>query len=109
MKLLSLIKRRFVENMTFARNHFTLFIIFGAVMLLFGVVGIVGSFLAAFWLNGLCGTHFDLSHCWQGVGAIASGVATLWTVAQASNKKYEIDSSLNSKQGEKPNEKELDK
>lgn len=109
MKFLTSLKKRFVENMTFARDHFTLFVLFGAVMLLFGVIGIVGSFLAAFWLNGLCGTHFDLSHCWQGVGAIASGVATLWTVAQASNKKYEIDSSFNSKQGEKPCDMETKK
>jgi len=102
MKFIAFIKKQFIKHMSWVREQFNLFVILTGVLLLAGVVLLVGSFLAGFWLNGLCGTHFDLSHCWQGVGAIATGVATLWTVANAAMKKYEIDSSLNSKQGEMP-------
>lgn len=109
MAWLSKLKKNFVVNMTWFKDQISLWVIFAGVSLVFAVFAVIASFLAGFWLNGLYGYKFDLSCCWQGVGAIASGVATLWTVAQAVIKKYEIDSTVNSKPGEMPsvpNEKE---
>lgn len=102
MPWLSKLKKNFVANMTWFKDQISLWVIFAGVSMVFSVFAMIASFLAGFWLNGLYGYKFDLSCCWQGVGAIASGVATLWTVAQAVIKKYEIDSSLNSNPGEPP-------
>ncbi len=88
--------------MTWVQDRLGLIVIFGGICLALGVAAIVISFLAAFWLNGLYGYKFEWGTCWQGFGAVATGVGTLWTVAQAAMKKYEIDSRLNSKRGEMP-------
>ena len=92
--------------MTWVKDQLTLIVIFGGLSMAFSAFAMIASFLVGFWLNGLYGYKFELAVCWQGVGAVASGVATLWTVAQAVLKKYEIDSSLNSSPGEMPEVKE---
>lgn len=62
------------------------------------------SFLIGFWSNGLFGTRFEIGACITGIGAIATGVGTLWVTARGVMDKYRIDSELNSKQGEMPDE-----
>lgn len=104
MKLLALIKRRFVQHTTWVLNHFNLCIVSAAAFLLLWIVLLMASFLFGYWCNGLFGTKFEISACITGVGALATGVGTLWVTAKGVMDKYRIDSELNSKQGEMPNE-----
>ena len=104
MKLLALIKKRFVSTTTWMRSHYDLCVISAGAMLLMWLFLLMLSFLIGFWSNGLFGTRFEIGACITGIGAIATGVGTLWVTAKGVMDKYRIDSELNSKQGEKPDE-----
>lgn len=104
MKLLALIKKRFVSTTTWIRSHYDLCVISAGAMLLMWLFLLMLSFLIGFWSNGLFGTRFEIGACITGIGAIATGVGTLWVTAKGVMDKYRIDSELNSKQGEKPDE-----
>ena len=102
MKLLALLKRRFVSTTTWIRSHYDLCVISAGAMLLLWLFLLMLSFLIGFWANGLFGTRFEINACITGIGAIATGVGTLWVTAKGVMDKYRIDSELNSKQGEMP-------
>ena len=104
MKLLALLKRRFVSTTTWARDHFDLCLFGAGIVLLTWLFLFAFSCLVGFWLNGLFGFKFEIMACVTGIGAITTGVGTLWVTAKGVMDKYRIDSELNSKQGEKPDE-----
>lgn len=60
------------------------------------------SWLMGFWLNGLCGTQFELASCWQGLLGVVGAVPSLYGLVKQALGKYRIDSELNSKEGERP-------
>ena len=60
------------------------------------------SWLVGYWLNGLCGYHFELSSCWQGLLGVIGAVPSIYGLVRQSLGKYRIDSELNSPAGAPP-------
>ena len=102
MKLLALIKRRFINTTTWVRDHFDLCLFGSCIVLMTWLFLFAFSCFVGFWLNGLFGFKFEIMACVTGIGAITTGVGTLWVTAKGVMDKYRIDSELNSKQGEMP-------
>lgn len=106
MKFLALLKRRFISTTTWGRDHYDLCLFGGAIFMLLWLCLFMGSAFIGYWLNGLFGFRFEISVCITGIGAVATGISTLWVTAKSVMEKYRIDSELNSKQGVKPDIKE---
>lgn len=54
------------------------------------------SILLCFWLNGLCGYHFEMGVGISGIATIAAAGATIYGIARAAQAKYVTDSKYNS-------------
>lgn len=61
---------------------------------LFAAAVVLVSWLYGYWSNGLCGTHFEINSCWQGVSACGMGLVGLF--------KWLVDSTKNSPDGTYP-------
>nr|DAW54614.1 MAG TPA: hypothetical protein [Caudoviricetes sp.] len=46
------------------------------------------SWLAGYWCNALFGTHFELSSCWAGIGAIGTALGVVVGLGKAAWTKY---------------------
>lgn len=66
------------------------------------LVTVVLSWLYGYWSNGILGTHFEISSCWTGVGAIAAAFASIVGLAKAAWTKYSQDSQFNTLNGHMP-------
>lgn len=73
-----------------------------SVALMFFILIIVGCFVLGYFLNGLFGYKFAIDSVWQGVTAVAAGIATLYNMNKNHLDKYKIDSELNSEKGKAP-------
>lgn len=61
---------------------------------LFAASIVLVSWVYGYWSNGLCGTHFEINSCWQGISACGVGLVGLF--------KWLVDSATNSPRGQFP-------
>lgn len=66
------------------------------------ILFVLFSWGVGYYLNGLAGYKFDLGSIWQGLGACATAIGSLLTLAGVNLGKQYIDSKFNSPMGEKP-------
>ena len=66
------------------------------------VLFVLMSWGVGYYRNGLYGTRFDLGSVWQSLGACATAIDSLLTLAGVNLGKKYIDSKFNSPLGEKP-------
>lgn len=85
-----------------AQVHWFAVIIFMICMMMNYLVLVMLSWLYGFWSNGLYGTKFDLSSCWQGITVVITGFGGIAALGKTALAKYDIDSKVNSKEGEIP-------
>lgn len=91
-------KNKFITFCNWAQANWLALVIFLTVLWCVMLLVVAGSWLVAFWLNGLFGYKFELGSCWQGVGAIAAAFAGIIGLAKAGWTKWLIDSEHNSPQ-----------
>lgn len=89
-------KKRIVALGQWGQKHWLqLIVIMGVVMMTFLVLVLI-SWLIGYWANALLGMRFELTSCWSGVAAVASGMATIVGLGKACWTKYGYDSRFNS-------------
>lgn len=85
------------DNLFLKRHIALICMVFG----LLAAIVVLFSWTYGYWSNGLYGTKFDISSCWQGISACGVGLVGLF--------KWLIDSSHNSPPGQFPDTKGEDK
>lgn len=96
------IKRNILRLGRWAQANQETLLIFVASIILFFTLIWCASLLAAFWMNGLYGTKFELNAAYGFLTIMSTAVTTLGTLAYNIHSKYKIDSTYNSKEGELP-------
>ena len=95
-------KKKIIALGQWGQKHWLqLIVIMGVVMMTFLVL-VLASWLIGYWANALLGTRFELTSCWSGVAAVASGMATIVGLSKACWTKLSIDSQYNSPIGRPP-------
>lgn len=100
--MITAIKRNILKLGRWAQANQETLLIFVASIILFFTLIWCASLLAAFWMNGLYGTKFELNAAYGFLTIMATAVTTLGTLAYNIHSKYKIDSTFNSKEGELP-------
>lgn len=95
-------KEKFVSLCDWAQAHWLALVIFMTLAWGGMLIVVAFSWLYGYWSNGLLGTKFDLGSCWQGIGAILTGFASIAALAKAAWTKYQADSEFNTPLGEIP-------
>ena len=76
-------KKRIVALGQWGQKHWLqLIVIMGVIMMVFLVLVLI-SWIIGYWANALMGTRFELTSCWSGDAAVASGIATIVGVGKA--------------------------
>jgi len=99
------VKDKVLQFADWAEEHWIALIIILSIVMMFFLCSILASWLAGFWLKALYGMNFELSSCWQGVTAIATGLVTIISLGGACWAKYKTDSKYNSAPGQMPGQK----
>ena len=95
-------KNKIIRLGEWGKKHWLqLIVIMGVIMMVFLVLVLI-SWLIGYWANALMGTRFELTSCWSGVAAVASGIATIVGLGKACWPKLSIDSQYNSPIGRPP-------
>ena len=95
-------KSNILDMANWSKHHLSQIIILAGVIILFLVVLVLFSWFVGFYANGFYGLKFDLGSVWQGLGACATAISGLLTVAGVQLGKHYVDSRYNSAAGEKP-------
>ncbi|KMO85247.1 hypothetical protein AB840_14660 [Megasphaera cerevisiae DSM 20462] len=93
-------KQKIITFAEWSEEHWIALVIILSVVMMIFLFLILGSWLAGYWLKALYGMNFELGSCWQGVTAVATGLATIISLGGACWAKYRTDSKYNSPLGQ---------
>lgn len=95
-------KHRITQLAKWSKQHASELITLIGLLICCFVLFVLMSWGVGYYRNGLYGTRFDLGSVWQGLGACATAIGSLLTLAGVNLGKKYIDSKFNSPLGEKP-------
>ena len=95
-------KHRIAQLAKWSKAHASELVTLIGLLICVFVLFVLLSWGVGYYSNGLYGTRFDLGSVWQGLGACATAIGSLLTLAGVNLGKQYIDSKFNSPLGEKP-------